>query len=53
MIRLLQFSNAIDSAMLKYKTVFTTMKKQQSQLPITIFLTKVKKSNQAITSRLS
>ena len=47
MVRSLQFLNAIDSAMSTYKTLFTTMKKLQSQLPITMFLTKVKKSNQA------
>ncbi|GFT37124.1 HTH CENPB-type domain-containing protein [Nephila pilipes] len=41
------FSNAIDSAMSTYKTLFITMKKRRSQLPITMFLTKVKKSNQA------
>ena len=47
MVRALQFSNAIDSAMSTYKTLFNTMKKQRSQLPITMFLTKVKKTNQA------
>ena len=47
MVRSLQFSNAIDSSMSTYKTLFTTMNKQRSQLPMTMFLTKVKKSNQA------
>ena len=49
-VRSLQFSNAIDSSMSTYKTLFTTMNKQRSQLPITMFLTKVKKNNHA-TSR--
>ena len=52
MVRSLQFSNAIDSSMSTYKTLFTTMKKQQSQLPITMFLTKVKKSNQATPKKI-
>ena len=47
MVRSLLFSNAIDSSMSTYKSIFTTMKKQRSQLPITMFLTKVKKTNQA------
>ena len=47
MVRSLQFSNAIDSSMSTYKTHFTTMKKQRSQLPITMFLTRVMKNNQA------
>ena len=47
MVRSLQFSNAIDSSMSTDKTLFTTMKKQRSQLPITMFITKVKKNNQA------
>ena len=47
MVRSLQFSNAIDSSMSTYKTIFTTMKKQRSQLPITTFLTKVKKNDKA------
>ena len=34
MVRSLQFSIAIDSFMSTYKTLFTTMKKQRSQLPI-------------------
>ena len=32
MVHSLQFSNAIDSSMSTYKTLFNTMKKQQSQL---------------------
>ena len=47
LVHSLQFSNAIDSSMSTYKTLFTTMNKQRSQLPVTIFLTKVKKNNQA------
>ena len=47
MARSLQFSNAIDSSMSTYKALFTTMKKQRSQLQITMFLTKVRKNNQA------
>ena len=50
MVRSLQFSNAIDSSMSTYKTILTTMKKQRSQLPITMFLEKVKKNNQATSS---
>ena len=46
-VRSLQFSNTIDSSMSTYKTLFTTMKKQRSQLPITMFLMKKKKNNQA------
>ena len=47
MVRSLQFSNAIDSSMSTYKTLFTTMKKQRSQLTVTMFLMKVKKNNQS------
>ena len=42
MVRSQQFSNAIVSSMSTYETLFTTMKKQRNQLPITMFLTKVK-----------
>ena len=47
MVCSLQFSNTINSAMSMYKTLFNTMKKQQSQLPVTMILQKVKKRNQA------
>ena len=47
MVRSLQFTNAIDASMSTCKTLFTSMEKQRSQLPITMFLTKVKKNNQA------
>ena len=47
MVRSLQFSNAIDSPMSTYKTLFITMKKQRSQLTVTMFLMKVKKNNQS------
>uniref|UniRef100_A0A3P9I863 HTH CENPB-type domain-containing protein n=1 Tax=Oryzias latipes TaxID=8090 RepID=A0A3P9I863_ORYLA len=43
MVCVLQFSNAIDSAMSTYKTLFTSMKKQRGQLPITMFITNIKK----------
>uniref|UniRef100_A0A8C7Y8H1 DDE-1 domain-containing protein n=1 Tax=Oryzias sinensis TaxID=183150 RepID=A0A8C7Y8H1_9TELE len=45
MVRALQFSNAIDSAMSTYKTLFTSMKKQRGQLPITMFITNIKKTS--------
>ena len=45
MVRSLQFSNAIDSAMLTYRNSFVTMKKQQGQLPITMFLKKLPKTS--------
>ena len=47
MVRSLLFSNAIDSSMLTCKAIFFTMKKHQSHLLINMFLTKVKKNNQA------
>ena len=48
MVRSLQFSNAIDYAMSTYKTLFTTMKKQRKQLPITMFLKKVPKTSNQV-----
>ena len=38
MVRAVEFSNRIDGVMALYKGVFTQMKKQRSQLPITMFL---------------
>ncbi|XP_039592580.1 tigger transposable element-derived protein 1-like [Polypterus senegalus] len=40
MIRSLQFKNAIDCATEVYRNLFTQMKKQRQQLPITMFLTR-------------
>ncbi|XP_039593507.1 tigger transposable element-derived protein 1-like [Polypterus senegalus] len=40
MIRSLQFKNAIDGATEVYRNLFTQMKKQRQQLPITMFLTR-------------
>ena len=50
MVRSLLFSNEIYSSMSTYKALFTTMKKQRGQLPITMFLAKVKKNNQVTSN---
>ncbi|KAI5100977.1 hypothetical protein C0J45_9963 [Silurus meridionalis] len=45
MVRIMQFKNAIDSAMQSYKSLFATMKQQRQQLPITMFFQTVNKTS--------
>lgn len=46
MVRALKVNNSIDGAIQTYKTILTTMKKQRQQLPITMFLTPIRESQQ-------